>query len=47
MLEVSTRRVMMTLVVEINEPTRRVGISQLGVLAAGKETLIFRVLHPI
>ena len=46
-LEALTWRVKMSLGAKINEPTQRVEVSQLGVLAAGKETLIFRVLHPI
>ena len=42
-----TRRVGKVLATEVNEPTRRVKVLQLGELAFGKETLNFRVLHPI
>ena len=43
----STQHVEMFLVAGFNLATRQVEAPQLDVLADGKETLIFRVLHPI
>ena len=46
-MEAPTRRVEVVLAAGFYEATRRVEEPQLGKLTAGKETLIFKLLHPI